>query len=50
MKHIEITGSQDKRQITAVFGATKDGNFLPPQMVYAGKTPKCLPRVDFPKD
>jgi len=50
MKRIEITGSQDKRQITAVFGATKDGNFLPPQMVYAGKTPKCLPKIDFPKD
>ena len=29
MKHIEIAGSQDKRQITAVFGATMNGSFLP---------------------
>ena len=27
-----------------------DGNFLPPQLIYAGKTPKCLPKVDFPED
>ena len=47
MKRIEITGSQDKRQITAVFGVTMDGNFLPPQLVYA---PKCLPKVDFSED
>ena len=50
MKRIEIAGNQDKRQITAVFGVTMDGNFLPPQLVYAGKTPKCLPKVDFPED
>ena len=50
MKRIEITGSQDKCQITAVFGVTMDGNFLPPQLVYAGKTPKCLPKFDFPED
>ena len=50
MKRIEMTGNQDKRQITAVFAVTMNGNFLPPQLVYAGKTPKCFPKVDFPKD
>ena len=50
MKWIEITGNQNKRQITAVFGVTMDGNFLPPQLVYAGKTPKRLPNIDFPED
>ena len=26
------------------------GNFLPPQVIYSGKTPKCLPSVKFPSD
>ena len=50
MKWIEITGNQNKCQITTVFGVTMDGNFLPPQLVYAGKTPKRLPNIDFPED
>ena len=33
MKQIEVTGNQDKCQITAVFGVTIYGNFLPPQLV-----------------
>jgi len=41
---------QDNQQITAIFGAMMDGNILPPQLVYANKTTKCLPKVDFPKD
>ena len=27
-----------------------EGDFLPPQLVYEGKTPRCLPQVDFPSD
>ena len=50
MKRIEITDNQDKHQITAVFVVTMNGNFWPPQLVYAGKTPKCLPKVDYCKD
>ena len=49
IKWIEITGNQDKHQITAVFAVMMNGNFLPPQLVYTGKIPKCLPKVDFPK-
>ena len=35
------------KPITAVFAVTMDGNFLIPQLVYADKTPKCLPNVHF---
>ena len=47
-KRVEIAGIDDKRQITAVFGGTMAGDFLPPQLIYQGKTSKCLPSVDFP--
>ena len=49
-KRVEITGLDDKRQITAVFAGTAKGDFLPPQLIYQGKTPKCLPSVSFPPD
>lgn len=50
-KRIEIVGSDDKRQLTAVFGASLAGDFLPPQLVYKGKTSRCLPvGVKFPPD
>ena len=39
----------DKRQITTVFANTS-GDFLPPQVIYTGKTPKCLLSVKFPSD
>ena len=45
---MEIAGGDDKHQITAVFAATIDGDFLPPQLIYQGKTPRCLPSIDFP--
>lgn len=44
----EGSGSNDKRQITAVFAATMTGDFLFPQIIYAGKMPRCLPSVKFP--
>ena len=49
-KRVEITGVDDKRQITAVFGGTIAGDFLPPQLIYQGKTSKCLPSISFPSD
>ena len=49
-KRVEITGVDDKRQITAVFGVTLAGDFLPPQLIYQGKTHKILPPVKFPSD
>ena len=47
-KRVEIVGVNDKRQITAVFAGSLAGDFLPVQLVYQGKTKKCLPCVEFP--
>ena len=49
-KRVEICGMDDKRQITAVFGCTMVGEFLPVQLVYKGKTDKCHPSFQFPSD
>ena len=46
-KNALIKGSTDKRMISATFTITLDGNFLPMQLIYGGKTKKCLPRVQF---
>ena len=40
----------DKRQITAVFCGLMVGDFLPIQLIYAGKTDRCHPRYQFPSD
>ena len=49
-KRVEIVGIDDKRQITAVFAGSMSGEFLPPQLIYKGKTPKCQPSGDCPSD
>jgi len=38
----------DKRQITVVFAGSSSGYFLPPQLIYEGKTSRCLPNHEFP--
>ena len=48
-KRVEVTGKDDKRQLTAVLGGSLVGDFLPPQLIYEGKTPRCLPRFEFPE-
>ena len=47
---MQVIGTDDKRQITAVFGATLSGEFLCPQLIYKGTTTKCLRSVRFPPD
>ena len=47
-KCVEIVGTDDKRQITATVAGTMSREFLPAQLIYGGKTPACLPKVDFP--
>ena len=47
-KKLPIAGVDDKCQITTVFGITVDGLFLPPQLIYRGKSPNCLPQIRFP--
>jgi hypothetical protein len=37
-KRVEVVGLKDKKQITAVFGGSMSGEFLPVQFVYQGKT------------
>ena len=49
-KRVEIVGVNDKRQITAVLCVTKSGHYLPPQIIYAGKTARSLPKPKFPKE
>ena len=40
---MEIAGiDEDKRQLTAVFGGKLTGDFLPPQVIYQGKTKKSV--------
>lgn len=39
VKRVEMTGVDDKRQITAVFCGSLIRDFLPVQLVYKGKTP-----------
>ena len=46
-KRVEISGMNDKRQITMVLAVTKNGHYLSPQVVYAGKISKLLPKVQF---
>ena len=48
-KRVEVAGKDDKKQITAVLGGSCVGDFLPPQIIYQGKTPHCLPNYDFPE-
>ena len=47
-KRVTIAGISDKRQITAVLRGTMAGDFLPPQLIYQGKTTACNPRYKFP--
>ena len=37
-KRVEISGIDDKRQITAVFACSMAGEFLPLQLIYKGTT------------
>ena len=47
-KRVEVVGKDDKRQLTAVLGGSMTGEFLPPQLIYQGKTSRYLPSVKFP--
>ena len=49
-KKVEIIAKDDKRQITVVIAGSLKGDTLPLQIIYQGKTPRCLPSVKFPTD
>ena len=48
-KRVEVAGKDNKKQITAVLGGSCVEDFLPPQIIYEGKTPRCLPKYNFPE-
>ena len=47
-KRVEVVAKDDKRQLTAVLDSLLSGDFLPPHLIYEGKTDRCLPRYQFP--
>ena len=49
-KQVAITGKEDKQEITVLLTCTHSGILLPPQVIYAGHTPRCHPSVSFPGD
>ena len=48
VKQVDVTGLDDKREMTALLACTLSGSLLPPQLIYAGKTTRCHPVVGFP--
>ena len=49
-RQVEITGLEDKRQVTTVLCESLNGNLLPPQVIYQGKTDMCHPKFPFPTE
>ena len=47
-KQVDVVGVEDKREMTVLLAVTLAGKLLPPQLLYAGKTVKCHPTVNFP--
>ena len=43
-KNVPFTELDDKREITALFSGATDGSFLPPQLIYGGKTDRSHPQ------
>lgn len=42
-KHVAVIGAEDKRQITACIASSLDGDLLPLQLIFQGKTDACHP-------
>jgi hypothetical protein len=40
---VAVIGAEDKRQITVCLASSMDGDLLPLQLIFQGKTPRCLP-------
>ena len=50
VSRVAVPGTADYRQITGTFGVTLADEFLPPQLIYQGKTKLRLPKFNFPKE
>lgn len=42
-KHVAVVAAEDKRQITACIASSLDGDLLPLQLIFQGKTTACHP-------
>jgi hypothetical protein len=42
-KHVAVVAAEDKRQITACIASSLDGDLLPLQLIFQGKTDACHP-------
>lgn len=42
-KEVPVIGNGDKRQITVCLVSSMNGDLLPLQLIFQGKTDKCLP-------
>ena len=50
-KSVPLQGKGKKKQITGTFAVSMTGGFLPMQLIYGEKTPRCLPKdIQFPKE
>ena len=50
-KSVPLVGKGKKKQITGTFTVTMSGLFLPMQLIYEGKSPRCLPQgITFPEN
>ena len=49
-QRVELVSQNDKRMITATFAITLSGQFLPIQILYSGKIPRCHPHFAFPPE
>ena len=45
-----VAGIDDKRQLIAILSCSMTGDFIPPQLIYQGKTPHSLPSYKLPAD
>ena len=48
-KSVPLVGKGKTKQITGTFAISQSGVFLPIQLIYEGKTTRCLPKIDFPE-
>ena len=44
-KDIKVTGMEDKRQVTCCVSSAANGVLLPMQIIFTGKTVRCLPKT-----
>ena len=47
-QRVEVAALNDKRQVTSTVAVTLDGQFLPFQILYQGKTDRCHPMYTYP--